>query len=66
MNLEASINNVAIRLERLDTIGGPSNRTGLRVWKGKPIIPLYEWIELRDTPYMLKYLKLIWRKGLVK
>jgi hypothetical protein len=29
---------------------------GLNYWKNKPIIPLEEWIEIRDTPYALEYL----------
>jgi hypothetical protein len=53
LNLERSINNLAKRLDRLDLVFYSSNKTGLSYWKGKPIIPLEEWIEIRDTPYAL-------------
>jgi hypothetical protein len=32
-----------------------SNKAGLSQWKGKPIIPLVEWIEIRNNSYALKY-----------
>jgi D-arabinose 1-dehydrogenase-like Zn-dependent alcohol dehydrogenase len=35
-------------------IGG-SNKISLSHWKGKPIIPMEEWIELRDTSCALNY-----------
>lgn len=55
MNLEKSINNVAKRLGRFDAIGSSDNNTGLSIWKGKPIIPLNEWIKLSNSPYLLDY-----------
>ena len=56
MKLDRSINNLAKRLDRLDpllpTFHNPSsnNRTGLSYWKGKPIIALEDWIQIRGLP----------------
>lgn len=53
MKLNRSIDNLAKRLERLDphlpTFHVPSsnNRTGLSRWKGRPIIALEDWIQIR-------------------
>ncbi|MPZ07090.1 MAG: hypothetical protein GEU26_11865 [Nitrososphaeraceae archaeon] len=56
LNLERSISNLTKRLDRLDTVFfTPSNKAGLSHWKGKPIIPLDDWIEIRDTPYALDF-----------
>jgi hypothetical protein len=55
LNLERSIDNLAKRLDRHDPVFTFSNKTSLSHWKGKPIIPLDEWIEIRDTPYALDY-----------
>lgn len=55
MNLERSINSLAKRLDRFDPVFPYGNKTGLSQWKGKPIIPLEEWFEIRDTPYRLGY-----------
>lgn len=55
MNLERSIDNLTKRLDRLDPVSHSGNKTGLSNWKGKPIIPLAEWIMIRSTPYALDY-----------
>ena len=55
MNLERSIGNLEKKLDRVDPVVGTRNRTGLSSWKGRQIIPLDKWIELRDTPYALNY-----------
>jgi hypothetical protein len=55
LNLERSISKLAKRLDRFDPVFAPSNKTGLKYWKDKPIIPLDEWIKVRDTPYALDY-----------
>ena len=55
MNLERLIDNFAKRLERFDPVFTSSNKTGLNYWKGKPIIPSEEWIEIRNTAHALKY-----------
>jgi hypothetical protein len=53
LNLERSINSLSKRIERFD----PSNvdDTNYNYWKGKRIIPLNQWIELKRTPYAWKY-----------
>ena len=53
MNLERSINNLSKRIDRFDSLNGDGN--GSNRWKGKEIIPLNEWIQLRGTPYALQY-----------
>jgi hypothetical protein len=55
LKLERSIGNLAKKLDRLDPVFSSSNKTGLRYWKSKPIIPLDEWIKFRDAPYALNY-----------
>lgn len=56
MKLNRSINNLAKRLEGLDPIPLTShvpsgnNRTGLSHWKGKPVIALEDWIQIRGQP----------------
>lgn len=63
MKLERSINNLAKRLNRLDphlpTSFVPSsnnNRTGLSHWKGKPVIALEDWNQIRgQLPSRLEY-----------
>ena len=53
MKLERSIDNLAKRLERLDPIPltphvpSSNNRTALSHWKGKPVIALEDWIQIR-------------------
>jgi hypothetical protein len=53
LKLERSIDNLAKRLDRLDphltTFHVPSNnnRTGLSHWKGKPVIALEDWVQIR-------------------
>ena len=53
MNLERSIVNLEKKLDRLDphlpTFHVPSsnNRTGLSHWKGRPVIALEDWIQIR-------------------
>ena len=53
MNLEKSINNLSKRIERLDSINGDGNDSNH--WRGKEIIPLNDWIQLKGTPYALQY-----------
>ena len=53
MNLERSINNLSKRIERLDSFDGDGNDSNH--WRGKEIIPLNDWIQLRGTPYALQY-----------
>jgi hypothetical protein len=55
LNLERSIDNFAKKLDRLDPVFHSSNKTSLSHWKGRPIIPMEEWIEIRNTPYALDY-----------
>jgi hypothetical protein len=55
LNLERSIANFEKKLNRVDPILGTRNKTGLGVWKGRQIIPLDDWIELKDTPDALRY-----------
>jgi hypothetical protein len=55
LNLEGSIINFEKRLNRVDPVVGTRNKTGLSSWKGRQIIPLDDWIELRDTPFALGY-----------
>jgi hypothetical protein len=52
LNLERSINNLSKRMERFDSIDGGGNDTNH--WKGKRIIPLNEWIQLKGTIYALE------------
>ena len=53
MNLERSIVNFEKRLDRLDPhlptshVPSSNNRTGLSHWKGKPVIALEDWIQIR-------------------
>jgi hypothetical protein len=53
LNLERSISNLSKRIERFDSIAG--NRNDSNHWRGKEIIPLDEWIQLKGTPYALEY-----------
>ena len=62
MKLNTSIDNLAKRLDRLDphlpTSYVPSghNRTGLSHWKGKPVIALEDWVQIRGhLPSRLEY-----------
>jgi hypothetical protein len=56
LNLERSISNLAKRLDRFDPVFHASNKISLSHWKGKPIIPLEEWIRLGgDLSYRLEY-----------
>jgi hypothetical protein len=52
LNLERSINNLAKRIERFDSFNGDGNDSNH--WRGKEIISLNEWIQLRGTPYALE------------
>ena len=53
MKLNRSIDNLAKRLDRLDLhlptshVPSSDNRTGLSHWKGKPVIALEDWIQIR-------------------
>ena len=53
MNLEKSISNLSKRIERFDSFDGDGNDSNH--WRGKEIIPLNDWIQLRGTPYALQY-----------
>ena len=53
MNLDKSISNLSKRIERLDSVNCDGN--DLNHWRGKEIISLNEWIQLRGTPYALQY-----------
>jgi hypothetical protein len=55
LNLERVINNLEKRVNRFDSAIYSSNKTGLSIWKGKPIIPLDDWIGIRDTPHALYF-----------
>jgi hypothetical protein len=55
LKLERSINNLTKKLDRLDPVFPSRNKTGVSIWKGKPIIPLEEWIEIRDIHCTLDY-----------
>ena len=55
MNLERSIDSLVKRFDKLYPETDFNNKTGLSRWKGKPIIPLDEWIEIRNTSYTLNY-----------
>ena len=54
MNLERSINSLSKRIERFDSFDSDCNDSNH--WRGKEIIPLNDWIQLRGTPYALQYL----------
>ena len=53
MNLERSISNLSKRIERFDTpFNSIGNANELKYWKGRRIIPINEWIKLKETsPY---------------
>ncbi len=53
MNLERSIRNLSKRIERFDSFNGDGNDS--THWRGKEIIPLNEWIQLKETPYARLY-----------
>jgi hypothetical protein len=62
LKLNRSIDNLAKRLNRLDPlppilhIPSSDNRTGLSHWKGKPVIALEDWIQIRGhVSYRLEY-----------
>jgi hypothetical protein len=62
LNLQRSIDNLTKRLNRLDTllptshVPSSDNRTGLSHWKGRPVISLEDWIQIRGhLPYRLEY-----------
>lgn len=52
MNLDRSISNLSKRIDRLDSLNADNNDSNR--WRGKEIIPLSEWIQLRETPYVLE------------
>jgi hypothetical protein len=53
LKLNRSIDNLAKRVERLDPhplpphVPSSNNRTGLGHWKGRPVIALEDWIQIR-------------------
>jgi hypothetical protein len=55
LNLERSINNLSKRIERFHPSNGDDGGGNGNYWKGKRIIPLNQWIELKSTPYAWKY-----------
>jgi hypothetical protein len=55
LNLERSISNLSKRIERFDPSNGDDGDGNGNYWKGKRIIPLNQWIELKRTPYAWKY-----------
>lgn len=62
MKLNRSIDNLTKRLDRLEPhplpphISSSDSRTGLSHWKGKPIIALEDWIQIRGhLSYRLEY-----------
>jgi hypothetical protein len=62
LNLERAVDNLAKRFDMVDPLGSddafPSsdNRTGLSHWKGRPVIALEDWIEIRrHLPYRIEY-----------
>ena len=62
MKLNTSIDNLAKRLDRLEPLLPTSyvpsghNRTGLSHWKGKPVIALEDWVQIRGhLPSRLEY-----------
>jgi hypothetical protein len=62
LNLQRSIDNLTKRLNRLDPllptshVPSSDNRTGLSHWKGRPVISLEDWIQIRGhLPYRLEY-----------
>jgi hypothetical protein len=62
LKLNRSINNLAKRLNRLDPllptsyVPSSDNRTGFSHWKGRPVIVLEDWIQIKEhLPYRLEY-----------
>jgi hypothetical protein len=55
LNLKRSIDSIVKRFDKLYPVAGFSNKTGLSYWKGKQIIPLDEWIGIKNTPYALDF-----------
>jgi hypothetical protein len=62
LKLNRSIDNLTKRLNRLDPllptshVPSSDNRTGLSHWKGRPVISLEDWIQIRGhLPYRLEY-----------
>jgi hypothetical protein len=53
LNLDRSINNLSKRIEKFDSFDGDGNDPNR--WRGKEIIPLNDWIQLKGTPYVLQY-----------
>jgi hypothetical protein len=53
LSLDKAINNLSKRIERFDSLDNNTNDSNH--WKGKEIIPLTDWIQLRGTPSALEY-----------
>jgi hypothetical protein len=53
LNLDRSISNLSKRIERLNSSDSDSNDSNH--WRGKEIIPLNDWIQLKGTSYALEY-----------
>jgi hypothetical protein len=53
LNLERSISNLSKRIDRFDSFNGDGNDSNH--WRGKEIIPLNDWIQLKGTPYAIQY-----------
>jgi hypothetical protein len=55
LKLERSIGNLAKRLDRIDHGFTSVSKYVLSSWKDRPIIPIDEWIKLRNTHYAIDY-----------
>jgi hypothetical protein len=55
LNLKRLVDDLTNRLDRFDPAIPSNNKTGLSRWRGKPINPFDEWIELTNTLHELDY-----------
>jgi hypothetical protein len=55
LKLERSIANLAKKFDRLDPVLSSVIKSVLNSWKGRPIVPIDEWIKIRNTPYAIDY-----------
>jgi hypothetical protein len=53
LNLDKSISDLSKRIDRLDFLNGDGSDPNH--WRGREIIPLNDWIHLRETPCALNY-----------
>ncbi|MGC2427609.1 MAG: hypothetical protein WA421_11280 [Nitrososphaeraceae archaeon] len=61
MNLDRSISNLSKGIERLDSFDRSGNDQNH--WRGKEIIPLNNWIQLKGTPYAPSQIKYMISQG---